>query len=469
MIRSLILLIALLALPLPVAAVEVPPEGQCPPYPLKPTDETAPAEDVVPPAFQPGEIIELDGLEKLQNYLPREIWDRRHTFFYEGMALEIGPCHRRYPVPAFFEEATQANAGTTRIDEDGNLWGYSGAGLPFRWQDIPDEEKQAGWKWAWNYRYRYQGAGFRGDFRIFVIAPRARKVNSYEGSFYMLPRHGLPGLEADAGGARYWAGGKFTAPASARGVAWQQIHPGKADQEPQRSDELFVWLPEERRVRRAAPTSVDGIFLPSYQRTGTANWGRFQLPDGTQTPDPSIAVTEHSRRGLTGLLLRPNNYYFGFLRTQDVIAPINTRAYGYPTDKRRSYGPSGLSPASDRWEIRRAVVIKGLRKKIEGHVASVTLYIDALTQQPLYFITRRSNGHLTEVGILMGRFSGDDPLEPEWQGGSRKFGVILPVGASFYVSGEGGWLRESYEIRSNPPSKDEEIDLTTTIKLQRGR
>jgi hypothetical protein len=468
MIRFCIALIILIALPLPAASVEVPAEGQCPPYPVKSEDGTEQAEDVVPPAFRAGQTIELEGLERLQDYLPREIWEHRHTFFHEGMVLEIGPCHRRYPVPPFFEQATGENAQTARIDDAGNLQGYSGTGLPFPWQDIPDDAKSAGWKWAWNYRYRYQGAGFRGDFRILVVAPRARKIDRFEGRFYLLPRHGLPGLGVDPGGARFWAGGEFTAPASARGVAWQQIHPAEADQKPQRSDELFIWLPEERRVRRGAPVAVDGIFLPSYQRTGTANWGRMQLPDGTQTPDASIAVTEHSRRGFTGLLLRPNAYYFGFLRTQDVIAPINTRAYGYPTDKERSYGPSGLSPASDRWEIRRAVVLKGLRKKIEGRVASVTLYIDALTQQPLYYIARKVNGHLAEVGILMGRFSGDDPLQPEWEGGNREFGVILPVGASFYVTGEGGWLRESFEVLSNPPTEDEESDLTTTIKLQRG-
>ena len=30
--------------------------------------------------------------------LPPEIWRNREQFFHDGMRLEIGPCHRRYPV-----------------------------------------------------------------------------------------------------------------------------------------------------------------------------------------------------------------------------------------------------------------------------------------------------------------------------------------------------------------------------------
>jgi hypothetical protein len=469
--RILALAFVALSLALSVRAVEVPPAGQCPPYPLEPgAEEGSYAEDVVPPEFRRGERIPIENLVRLRNYLPPEVWELREAFFFEGMIMEIGPCHRRYPVPGFFDEATRASQA--RLDEEGNLHDYSGTGLPFVWQDIADDEKPAGWKWAWNYRYRYQGSGYRGDFRIMHVMRRGRKIERFTGSFYVLPMHGVPGDWKDTLHERFWAGGRFDSPEISRGIRWRQAHPIEADQKPDRSDELWVWLPDARRVRRAAPRAIDGIYLPSHERGSTAAWDRIALEgigQSFETPDPSIAATEHTRRGFTGLMLRPNAYWFGFVRSQDVIAPINSHSYGYPADDKRNYGPSGLSVASDRWEIRRAVVLKGLRKKVEGRVASVTLYIDALTHQPLYFISRKANRHLAEVGIMVGRFSGDDPIHPKWKGSGTGFGTILPVASTFYVSGEGGWLRESFELRSDPPGGSERADYTSTIKLQRGR
>ena len=46
--------------------------------------------------------------------------------------------------------------------------------------------------------------------------------------------------------------------------------------------------------------------------------------------------------------------------------------------------------------------------------------------------------------------------------------VILPVFATFYTGRGTGWLRESFDLRSDPPEEKEARDYTTTIKLQRG-
>ncbi len=461
---------ACIALPaLPAAAVEVPLEGECPPYPLPPGQDPDPSEDVVPRLFNPGERISLERMERLSNYLPVEVWARRNVFFFEGMELEIGPCHRRYPAPDFFEEATRANAGAVRLDETGNLHGYHGAGLPFAWQMIPDEAPDAGAKWAWNYRYRYQGSGYRGAFRLFHVARRGRKIDRFTGNFYLLPMQGVPGSGLDGSSARYWAGGSFKSPEVARGVAWRQLHPTDADTDPDRSDELWIYSPDQRRVRRAPPMAVEGLYMPSYTRGNPADLSMGSLPDGTQTPSSSISAVEHTRVGLTGIFLRPNQYHWKLLRQQDVLAPINSHVLGYPATEDRSYGPSGQSLADDRWEVRRAVVLSGVKKKRDDQVGRLTLWVDALTQQPLYLITRRSNGGIFEVGILMGRFSGDDPDHPQWEGSGPKFGTILPAAASFYTGRGEGWLRESFELRSDPPEAREARDLASTTKLQRGR
>jgi hypothetical protein len=468
--RRTLVLALLIGLARAAGAVEVPPEGQCPPYPLRP-GQGAVDEDVTPPLFREGERIERDKLPRARNFLPSEVWARREIFFYDGMSMQIGPCHRRYPAPPFFDEATDRHAGEAKLDSDGNLIDYSGEGLPFRWQDIRDDDPQAGLKWAWISRYRYQGAGLRGDFRVLLVARRGRKVESFTGGFFLIPTHGVPGLPRDAQ-KRFWAGGEFKEPSVARGVAWRQYRPEASDRDQDRSDEIWVYVPQERKVRRAPPTSVDGVFTPSYTRGESASSGKLHSPDGkVETPDPTIAVVEHTRAGFTGIYTRPNAYAFRFAGVHDVLAPINSVELGYPGNPDRSYGPTGLSLGSDRWELRRAVVIEGERRQAAGPVHSQELWIDALTQQPLYVITRKENRHIYEVGILMGRFSGDDGLHPRWEGSGRGFGTIVPVAASFFVAGEGGgWLRESYDLRSDPPSANEQRDFTTVRTLSwRGR
>ena len=71
---ALIAALAVLVPPGPAASVEVPDVGDCPPYPLRSRDgEDVVAEDIVPPLFRPGELIPIDGLGRLRDYLPPEV------------------------------------------------------------------------------------------------------------------------------------------------------------------------------------------------------------------------------------------------------------------------------------------------------------------------------------------------------------------------------------------------------------
>jgi hypothetical protein len=95
---ALLVACLLLALALPAQGFVVPAEGQCPPYPVRPGGEDAPpGEDVVPPLLPPGTVLDLDGAPRLEGFLPREVWERRELFFYEGMQLEVGPSARDSP------------------------------------------------------------------------------------------------------------------------------------------------------------------------------------------------------------------------------------------------------------------------------------------------------------------------------------------------------------------------------------
>jgi hypothetical protein len=454
----------------PARAVDVPPEGDCAARPLRVGGDAVPiAEDVVPPAFRPGEKIELKLLDRLQGWLPPEVWERRDEFFFEGMLLEVGPCYRRYPAAPFFEEATRANAGKASLDAEGNLIGYAGTGLPFAPEAISDGAPDAATRWAWNYRYRYQGSGQRGAFRITQLSRRGRGSESFEGSFFFVPLHGVPGGPGADRKERFAAGGSFRSPEVARGLAWRQYQPLAVEADYRATDEVFVYVPGQRKVRRSAPQQNEGLFVPSYTRARSLDNVGMTLSDQmSDVGNPAMSAAEPIRRGFVGLLIRPNAWTWTWGGARDVLAPVNGSASGYPVDPARNFGPSGLSPASDRWELRRAVVLFGERKTAEGEVKRVDLWLDALTQQPLYWISRRGNGGVYEVGIFTHRFSADDVLDAKWAGSGTGFGVMLPVAQSFVVSGQGGgWRRESYDLRSDLPSDEEVRDFLSVQGLQR--
>jgi len=458
-IAALVLALGLLASAAHAAAVEIPPEGACPPYPVRPGEGRV-EEDVIPPSFSAGEKIDLDGVPRLENYLPDEVWERRDVFFFEGMRMELGRCHRRYPLSEAFDQATEANKGKASLDPEGNLLGYTHQGLPFRPEDIADDADDAGTRWAWNYRYRFLGGGFRGGFRIIHVLKRGRTLERFEGEMFFLPF-------ANGDDRSFAAGGRFTRPPIARGVAWRQFRPLEADREATRSDDLFVWIPDERKVRRAPPTLVDGLYMPTYTRGNVPGSGKLALPNepGWTTPDSSISLGEHQRRGFTGLFIRPNAYRWRLAGVRDVIAPINSTRFGLPGRDDRSYGPSGLSVASDRWEIRRAVLLDGRAHSGEGHVARVRIYVDAQTLQPLYWIGRRANGGMQEVSIFVGRYTGDDALASvPAEKGSAGF---LPAAQSMWQAGGESWMRESYDLRTDPPAAEDRADFGSTMPLQK--
>lgn len=464
------LLAALFAFAPLARAFDVPPEGSCAGRAIQWTPETGPAgQDVLPPVWRPGDRIEFENFARLRGWLPDEVWERRDLFFFEGMLLEVGPCYRRYPAAPYFDAATSANAGKASLDPAGNLAGYQGTGLPFAPEQIADDAPDAGLRWAWNYRYRYQGSGFRGAFRISEVTRGGSSVSAFLGNVFFVPLHGVPDGPGAGRDERFVAGGSFSSPEMARGLAWRQFQKTAAESDYQATDDVFVYLPGQRKVRRAPPQASEGVFIPSYTRGRSAdNVGATVNEQINDLGNPSMAAAEPIRRGFVGLVIRPNAYTWKLDGVRDVLAPANSNARGYPGDDKRNYGPSGLSLASDRWDLRRAFVLNGERKDAEGTVKRVALWIDALTLQPLYWISRRSGGAVYEVGIFSGRFSADDVIDPKWAGSGTGFGVMLPVAQTFTIAGQGGgWLRESYALRSDPPDAADTKDYFSIQGLQR--
>ncbi len=481
--RSPLVRAVLLSLVAATAEAGLPPEDTCPGPQVGAEDGVA--EDAGQAPFKEGDVVRSGELGRIRSLLPDEVWQHRDVFFHEGMQMQIGSCHRRFAFPKFFTAATEANAGKATLDEDGNLSGYR-AGLPFPPDTIDLAAPDAAARWAWNLVLRYRGAGPIGSFRFTDLPSRIGSVETYLGTFFWLQTGGRADLVSAASddelGKSLWvAGGRFDEPMNARELAWRQIRRDDALEDYTESDDTFVYVPTMRKPRRAATAWVDGLYMPQYRVSGTdAGGGHLPIgsnamsgPSGSIAPTAglSIAGSEHIRRGLEGLVLRPNAYHWKWKGERDVLAPINSANPGYPENPDRNFGESGLSVASDRWDVRHAAVIEGVSKRNdEGEYGRVTVYVDWQTQQPLYWITRKANGLILDVGILVHRYSGDLPQYPEWPGGGSAL-VFDPVAASFFSVSEGrsGWRRESYDVRSVPVDDREVRRMSSTDSLLQGR
>jgi hypothetical protein len=471
----------------PASPWDVPAEGSCDPkgglrgWPL---GDAAPA---LP--FKPGDVVAKEQLAVLENYLPPDLWSHRERFFYEGMQLEIGPCFRDYSPPAFYREATQNFAGRARLLENGGLADYT-AGLPFPPESIAAADPQAGIRWAWNVEHRYQGAGFRGKFRISDLVGRIGRAEPFEGSiFKMHMAHRADRAASDyiAPGAsdKQWvAGGEYYQPFAAREYAWRQYRDLSAQADRARSDDLHAYVPNLRRVRRIAANQVEGLYMPQFS-VGVVQ--SQQLAIGGGTPEAGGAVGSvgvggasgtlaTKRSGFEGLELRPLLWKWNVLGVQDVLAPINARNPLYPAPEaaERNFGPWGLSFASDRWDVRRALVLEGAAvEQTPGgdQAARLVQYFDLQTGAPLYSMTYDDKGRLIDLGMFVGRWSEDRSDYPRWPDDpAREVRTIDPVGAAFANLSEGGsWRRESWDVVSTPPDDRTLKTQLSVNNLTKGR
>ncbi|HME72671.1 MAG TPA: DUF1329 domain-containing protein [Myxococcota bacterium] len=429
-----------------------------------------------------GMVLTEKELPALRNLLPPEVWQQRETFFFEGMRMVLGPCFRHYPASPPYEEATQAFAGEPKLDGAGNLKNYK-AGLPFPPETIDPKAPDAAMRWAWNLEMRHRGSGPAGKFRLTDFPSRLGAVQVYQGSFYLLQTAHRADL-ADSAYAlpvakevNWVGGGKFEEPFNARGLAWRQIRPLTSEASYQEVDTIFVYVPTMRKPRRAATAWVNGYFTPRYTTGGDSGGGAVPFGASQYGPTSSISPTagisaassEYMRRGFIGLALRPNAFEWTLVGERDVLAPINGEQIGWPKNPEHNYGTSGLSVASDRWDVRHAVVIEGRARQEQDDTRRVQIYVDAQTAQPLYWISRRGDGLLQDVGILVHRYSGDRPDYPSWPDGSRAL-VFDPVAAVFFTAEEGGtgWRRESYDVTSVPMAGQDLRAMTGTAELEKG-
>jgi hypothetical protein len=480
----------LLAAPAAAGPWDLPPEGSC--QPAGGLRGWPPGQDAPPVPFAPGDTIAHERAEILRKYVPREIWEQRDKFFFEGMRLEIGPCFRDYSPPDFYQAATAKFAGQAKLDAEGGLTDYT-AGRPFPADQIDPEGPQAGHKWAWNVEFRYQAAGFGGKFRIMDMVGRSHRGEPFEGEIFkwlLCCRADQADNNFEAKNAKNYhfvAGGLFFSPFNAREFAWRQYRDTRLFTQAKRSDELYAYLPQWRRVRRLPPFDTEGMYMPSFSvgvvpatqlAVGGAGGGAAGMGSGGGGiggigTGAGVDAISPKRNGFEGLEIRPLLYGYRILGVQDVLAPINANQPAYPENKERGFGSWGLSFASDRWDLRRALVVEAAAKQAISNVdaAKMVQYVDIQTGQPLYYASWDKRGEIIDVGMYVGRWSEDRESYPPWpDDGERAVRVIDPVGAAFAnVRDEGGWRRESWGIVSTPPKDSDLRRILSSNQLTKRR
>jgi len=368
----------------PSSAWAIPAEGAC-----VEAARTALDDDAPPGPPLPGDVITSESASRLAGYLPPELWKYRERFFYDGMRMEIGPCFRDYSPPAFFREATGKLAGQVVLTPDGRLEGYR-AGLPFPPEGIDPNDPRAGLRWAWNRASAWRGGGRYGDFRISIVSPQGT-AESWEGDSFLALLGGRAdraghGYRASASSEAEWAaGGTCRNVKTGNRASFRQYATGE------RRADLFVGTSGMRRIQRVTAPDAEGA-LHAFLVDASIGGGLF------------------AHGGV------PHLHEWKVRAVRDMLAPINTTRDTFPVDETRNFGPWGISFASDRWELRRVLVLEGRLK--EGHfedgATRYVWYVDLQTLRPLYYASYRARGDAAGIGYFVSRWSEDREDYPAW-------------------------------------------------------
>lgn len=214
------------------------------------------------PDLKPGDTIGPNNWQRIQGMVGENFLQRVKS----GHTLQI-KAPKTYRHIKEYTEATERHSGKVRLGPNGELQGYV-AGQPFPKIDTGDP--QIGQKLAWNFFWRWlgddyktggavkggkiirsaiekDGAERRADLVSYFIFPRTR--------YNLDPRPVIPGYEH----IDYMQLRVDSYPRDAAGTTTLEIR--YAD--PGRADDLYIYLPSIRRIRRATTTQRCQTLAPS--------------------------------------------------------------------------------------------------------------------------------------------------------------------------------------------------------------
>lgn len=228
--------------------------------------------------LKPGDTVGPHNWERVKGMVGEELLNR----IRQGYTLRIKQ-PTRYQPPREYMEATKRYAGRVQLGPSGELLHHL-AGLPF--PKIDPSDPQAGQKVAWNFYWRWQGDDFkngggteigkviryaiekdgserRADFVAYFLFPRTRVT--------LDPRPVISGYEhIDSIQLRI-----DQYPRDSAGTAILEIR----YTDPKRPDDLYLYIPTLRRIRRATTTQRCQTLAPSEFNLDDIDFFRGKITD----------------------------------------------------------------------------------------------------------------------------------------------------------------------------------------------
>lgn len=337
-----------------------------------------------------GSFIEYDSVEALRPFLPPEFWSHRKFFFFSGMKLEIGPKFRDYTPPEVYNQATETFTDRVSLGKDGALSGYR-AGQPFSAGRVDCAgDSNAGIKHIWNFVHRWQGFGGRSTFQYTYWDRGELRPVGYRGTTtaWQLKYRPEPQFGKNNGDVfpretrAVVVGFELAEPAEARGTKtltyrYASSYGPLALAKP---EDTWIYSREVRRVRK----------ITQNQRAS------------------AVAGTDFSFDDLFSFSGLPAQYTWQCLAEQSLMTPVNTKVLGYPYKDDGYYGPSGLSFANDRWELRDALLLEMIPRDKDHPYSKKLIWIDRDSFKPLYSFAYDRTGALWKIIYHKHRWSEDD-------------------------------------------------------------
>jgi Protein of unknown function (DUF1329) len=310
-------------------------------------------------ALKPGDTIGPHNWQKVQGMVGENFLNRiKGGYTFKIKAPKVyGPLRE-------FVEATERHSGQVRLGPNGELVNYV-AGLPF--PNFNPNDPQVGLKLAWNFYWRWLGDDLKeggrtrtgriirdaierdGSERRADITDHAIKTR---GRVTLDPKFTIPGYEHID-----WMQLRVDEyPRDTSGTTTLEIR--YAD--PKREDDLYIYVPSLRRVRRAPPV----------QRCATIAPSEFNFDD---------------IRSFNGKI---TDFTYKFLGEKKMLANFSQEQAPF----RRKKGD--YLPLEEEWEVQEAYVLEITPKDTSYCYPKKVIYIDKVFWESFWGMVWDRNGNL---------------------------------------------------------------------------
>jgi hypothetical protein len=408
--------------------------------------------------FSEGDVVGEAEVEKLRPWLPDRFWEHRRHYFFPGMQMQIGPAQRDYSPPAVYRDATDANRGKARLGADGSLEGFV-AGQPFPMDELDCEgDPDAGTKLIWNFVHRWQGHGAQARFRYVYVDRGEILPLSYEGTTAAwILKHRPEPQYRETGGDVFKAenrlfvvGFEVEKPPQSSGTRtltyrYEDSFGPRAEARP---EDTWIYSRRVRRVRK----------ISESQRSS------------------AVAGTDFTFDDLFTFSGLPPQYVWTCTGEKTLVAPMNTAKPGFPYEAENDYGPTHLSYANDRWELRRAIGLLMEPKDPDHPYSKKEIWLDRQTLQPLYSFAYDRTGALWKIIHHDHRWSEDDlggiearKWYPGWEGVPEPRDLRIVSDSILNVQSGTGNRLDFWNSHGNPPPLPDLRRYIDIDRLRRGR